>query len=85
MFALFSQSDARNFFIYIIIRESMSICVDYLCRITWGFREKGVKPLNSPRKYTLEKTKNHVYEVEKERNHLINNNKKSEKVEKFQA
>lgn len=39
----------------------------------------------SPRKYTLEKTKNHVYEVEKERNHLINNNKKSEKVEKFQA
>ena len=44
MYAFFSQSDARNFFIYIIIKESVSICVDYLCRITWGFREKGVKP-----------------------------------------
>lgn len=44
MYAFFSESDARNFFIYIIIKESVSICVDYLCRITWGFREKGVKP-----------------------------------------
>ena len=52
-----------------------------------GIQREGVQTFlaYSPRKYTLEKTKNHVYEVEKERNYPINNNKKSEKVEKFQA